>query len=307
MWIAMFVLTALVLLPFVLTSLREVYEANQLVTYADTLLNVQSNRVSVQLSGAGPVVVLIHGFGGWHQTWHGLDQALNQAGYRTVTVDMVGAGASSRSMNPDNYTTAAQARTILSVLDTLGIDQAVLIGHSYGGRVALQMSILQPHRISKIIAIAPEVFAEQRPPVAKLVGLPIVGYALAFWSTMPELVPYGLKAVSKRRDWIPEAAELYARPSRVRGHLSAQICQSTAAKDGDMPVPRHFNNIKTPVYVIWGEQDPVFPAKHGLTMVEKMPDAHLAIIPNCGHIPHAEAPSETWEFVRQALAPTPNQ
>ena len=53
MWIAMFVLTALVLLPFVLTSLREVYEANQLVTYADTLLNVQSDRVSVQLSGAG--------------------------------------------------------------------------------------------------------------------------------------------------------------------------------------------------------------------------------------------------------------
>ncbi len=301
MWIAMILLVTIVLLPFALINYRETTEASQLVKYADSLYQVQSNRIAAQLGGDGPVIVLVHGFGGWHQTWHGLTERLQKAGYRTVAVDMVGAGASTRSTNPDNYTTAAQARTILAVLEQLGIPEYSVIGHSYGGRVALQMSILQPKRINKLMVIAPEVFAEDRPPVAKLVTLPIIGFALAFWSTLPQLIPVGLKSVSKRNDWIELEAETYARPNHVRGHLAAQICQSSAPKDGDMPVPRHYHSINVPTYIIWGELDPIFPAKHALTMVAAMSNAQLAIIPNCGHIPQAEAPAETWQFIEQAL------
>jgi pimeloyl-ACP methyl ester carboxylesterase len=166
----------------------------------------------------------------------------------------------------------------------------------------MQMAILDSTRIHKIIALAPEAYAADRPPMAKLVVVPVIGFALAFWSTSPNLIGVGLRSVSKRKEWV-SLAEIarYAAPLHIKGHLRAQITQSAAPKDGDMPVPRHLGRITCPVYLIWGDGDPVFPATDGLKLVEQLPDAHLAVVANCGHVPHVEAADETWYFVDQAL------
>ena len=297
------VLTLLLILPFVLIYLREQHDATQLLTAETRLLTYRGHSIAVYDYGKGDVVVLLHGFAGWSDTWAEMVTRLVTRNKRVIAIDMIGAGATSRSTNPSDYTTDAQARMILTVLQQLGVATATVIGHSYGGRVALQMGLLDPARIQKIIAIAPEAYATHRPPMAKLVGVPVIGFALAFWSTSPSLIGVGLRSVSKRKEWVTLAEiNRYAAPVRVKGHLRAQITQSVAPKDGDMPVPRHLGRITCPVYLIWGDGDPVFPASHGLMLVEHLPDAHLAIVPNCGHVPHVEAADETWQFVDQALA-----
>jgi pimeloyl-ACP methyl ester carboxylesterase len=188
------------------------------------------------------------------------------------------------------------------VLQRMGIDRATLVGHSYGGRVALQMALYDPERVADIIAIAPETHATARPLIARVVTVPVLGYALAFWSTAPALIRFGLASVCRRTGWLDgERQATYAAPLHVRGHLAAQIVQSGSAKDSDMPVPRHYPHIHVPVHLIWGENDPVFAAKDGVAMVDQMRSCDLSVIPQCGHIPHEEAFDETWAVIQQHL------
>lgn len=256
-------------------------------------------------SGHGPVIVLLHGFGGWHTTWHAVAPALVALGYRVISIDAIGAGASARSHNPLAYTTESQARTVMAILAHRNVTTYTLVGHSYGGRIALQIALYAPQQVQRVIVIAPEVVATERPPIAKIVVVPVIGYALAFWSTAPALVQFGLRGVSKRAGWVTQQHAHYAKSARVRGHLAGQICQSASPKDGDMPVPLHLSTIHCPVFAIWGADDPVFPVRHGVLLVERMPNAHIAVIPNTGHVPHEEALTETLEFMRQALDHTP--
>lgn len=295
-------LVLLLILPYVFIHLRERLAPQHLLTPATRVLTYNGQSVAVRDIGRGDVVILIHGFAGWSDTWDEMVTRLQARQKRVVSVDLIGAGASSRSNNPADYTTDAQARMLLSVMTQLGIEHATLLGHSYGGRVALQTALLAPQRIDAIIALAPEAYASDRPPMAKLVVFPVIGYALAFWSTAPSLIGLGLRSVSRRREWVTaEQIRRYALPVCVQGHLRAQICQSASPKDGDMPVPRHLMRISCPVFLIWGDGDPVFSAGDGLKLVNDLPNAQLAVVPNCGHIPHLEAADEIWHFIDQAL------
>ncbi|MFM2309871.1 MAG: hypothetical protein RLY87_1993 [Chloroflexota bacterium] len=296
-----FLIIGLILIaPYLLIALRENQDPSALLDDNTRHISWNGIPIAVREVGNGPVVVLIHGFGSWLATWSQLQASLVGAGYRVIAVDMIGSGASARSLQANHYTTATQARMILDVLDRIGVNQCTLIGHSYGGRVALQMAIYAPERVIDIIALAPETHATARPAITKLVSIPILGYALAFWSTAPRLIKIGLASVCIRKNWLSaERVARYAAPLRVRGHLAAQIIQSSTPKDGDMPVPTHYRHIQTPVHVIWGEKDPVFPVRDGLTMVNQMPDCDIAVVPACGHIPHEEAFRETWAFILQ--------
>lgn len=298
-----FVIIGLLLIaPYLLISMRENQDLAAL--FDDETRHITWNGVPIAIreQGNGPVVVLLHGFGSWLASWSQLQTSLVGAGYRVIAIDMIGSGASGRSLHAVHYTTASQARMTLDVLERIGVTQCTLIGHSYGGRVALQMAIYAPERIIDIIALAPETHATARPAITKLVSMPIVGYALAFWSTAPRLLKFGLASVCSRKEWLtPERIATYAEPFHVRGHLNAQIVQSSAPKDGDMPVPTHYRHILTPVHVIWGEKDPVFPVRDGLTMVNQMRDCDIAVVPSCGHIPHEEAFSDTWALILQHL------
>ncbi len=295
-------LIAILGLPYVLIRQRETINSTDLAAqYNGQIYPHQYGHTAYYDVGRGPVIVLLHGFGGWQATWHALQGILVARGYRVIGIDALGAGASARPSERAAYTTAAQAQTIIALLAHLGIDKYTVLGHSYGGRIALQMAIYEPTRVSRVIGLAPEVMSTDRPPIAKLVVLPVIGYALAFWSTAPSLVQYGLRGVSKRPAWVQAQHQHYALSAKVRGHLAGQISQSAATKDGDLPVPQHIQDIICPVFVIWGANDPVFPATHAITMVERMQNTQIGIIPNVGHVPHEEAIQETEAFILQAL------
>ena len=301
MW-GIIILVVLCGAPFVLIRRRETSTIQELLGNQGRHITINENHVAVYDQGSGPAIVMLHGFGGWQATWERVQPALQAAGYRTIGIDAIGAGASSRSTRQNDYTTEAQARNVIAVLDALGIDNAAILGHSYGGRIALQTAILAPERVNRIIGLAPESLTKERPSIAKIVTIPIFGYALAFWSTAPSLTGVGLKAVSKRPDWVVARQHEYARSVRVQGHLSGQICQSSAPKDGIKPVPVFYKTITCPVFLIWGDGDPVFAVSTGTTLVENMSDAHLAVIPNTGHVPHEESFDETMAFMHQALS-----
>jgi pimeloyl-ACP methyl ester carboxylesterase len=237
-----------------------------------------------------PAVLLIHGFGAWTFTWRNQARALLAAGYRVVAVDQPGYGASDRPAAP-LYSTWQQAAAHIAVLDALGIRRAHVVGHSFGGRVALQLAIAWPQRVAALVGICPEAFATDRPAIARIAALPLIGYALAFWSLTPALAPVGLRALSANgAPWLtPEVAAGYTAPLAVKGTTAAQVWQARSPKDGPLPVPRNLAAVRQPALLVWGARDRVFPASDGQRLLGILPDARLHIVPEAGHLPHEDA------------------
>jgi pimeloyl-ACP methyl ester carboxylesterase len=306
--IPMVFFAALIAGAYVLTPLRERLTLREFAG-DDRFVRVAGHDIHYTDDGPrdAPAVVLAHGFGAWSFTWRAQRQALLEAGYRVIATDQIGYGASARPSAPI-YTTQLQAELILGALDALGVAEAAWVGHSFGARVALQAALLAPARVRSLVAIAPEAFATARPPIAKLVDVPLLGYALAFYSAMPRLVRPGLKYVSKDHAWLTEEAVAgYAAPARVRGTTAAQVWQARSPKDGELPVPTNLGAVTQRALLIWGADDPVFPVADARRLAKILPRTTLRVIDGVGHLPHEEREAEVTaaivKFLREDEGP----
>ena len=300
--IPLLLLAALLLAPLALVPLRERLTPRAFAG-DDCFVTAGGYAIHYQDDGPrdAPPVVLLHGFGAWTFTWRAQRAALLRAGYRVIATDQIGYGASDRPAAPV-YTTRAQAELILAALDALGVEAAHLVGHSFGARVALQIALIAPPRVRSLVAIAPEAFATERPPIGRLAALPLIGYALAYYSLGPRLVRPGLKYVAKRHDWLTdEAVAGYAAPMRVRGSAAAQVWQARSPKDGARPVPPRLAEVAQPALVIWGADDPVFPADDAHRLVQILPNARLVLLDGTGHLPHEERAGDVTKAILEFL------
>lgn len=274
----------------------------------DRFVQVQGYAIHYQDDGPAdaPTVVLVHGFGAWAFTWRAQRRALLAAGYRVITTDQIGYGASARPAGPV-YTTELQATLLAGALDALGVRAAHFVGHSFGGRVAMQLALDDPARVRSLVVLAPEAFASMRPPIARLVDLPVLGYALAFYSTAPRLVRPGLRFVSKAHAWLTEdVVQGYAAPVAVRGTTLAQVWQARSPKDSDpaRAVPARLRELGQRTLVIWGAADPVFPVADAHRLLGMLPNATLRVIEGSGHLPHEEYEPATTAAILEFLRAT---
>jgi len=104
-------------------------------------------KLAQQQLGNGADVVLVHGLAANRAFWYPLGTALAQR-FRVTLYDLRGHGYSERPA--EGYGAVEQARDLLALLDQLGIERAALVGHSYGGAIALEAAILQPQRCTHV-------------------------------------------------------------------------------------------------------------------------------------------------------------
>jgi pimeloyl-ACP methyl ester carboxylesterase len=100
-----------------------------------------------------PEVVMLHGFLGNLAVWHLYMAPILRREYRVTTYDLRGHGYS--SVTPTGYTAAEMAQDLRCLLDELGIERPILVGHSFGADVALYFSLLYPERVAKLVALEP--------------------------------------------------------------------------------------------------------------------------------------------------------
>jgi pimeloyl-ACP methyl ester carboxylesterase len=107
-----------------------------------------------QQAGSGPDVVLIHGVTGDLSIWF-LSQAMGvlSRSFRVTAYDLRGHGYS--QVTPDGYTSADQAADTLAIMDALDIERALLVGHSFGGVIAMHTAVLVPERIDALVVSDP--------------------------------------------------------------------------------------------------------------------------------------------------------
>src|ERR1700756_2391014 len=116
---------------------------------------VETNGIRMHLAeaGAGPLVMLCHGFPECWYSWRHQLSALAEAGYRAVAPDMRGYGQTDRPEAIDQYTQLHHVGDMVGVLDALGAETAVIVGHDWGAPVAWNAALMRPDRFPAVAAL----------------------------------------------------------------------------------------------------------------------------------------------------------
>ena len=254
-----------------------------------------------------PTLLLSHHFYGSTAVWDRLVPHLADR-HRIVAWDRPGFGLTERPVRgqrPINpYTRAAAARLGWSLLDTLGVDRAVLVGASAGGTNVLEMYAQAPERVRALILLAPAITGDvgAPPPLRPLLRSAQVR------RIAPRVVERLVGEVSRERStrsWAdPSRAEdqdlaPYRDLLRVQGWSRGLWEVMTAEPPPDLRSV--LRRIDVPTLVVTGAQDRTIQPRWGRWVAANVPTGRFALIDDCGHVPHQERPTELAAVLRPFL------
>jgi pimeloyl-ACP methyl ester carboxylesterase len=246
--------------------------------------------------GEGPPVVLLHGLASSIYTWKDVLPVL-AAHHDVVAIDLPGFGGSAV---PDHPGGEPAVRSVLGLLDRLGIPRASFVGNSLGGAIAVAIAAWAPERVDRLVLIdaAGYNFASgDRPFVLRLAaGVPaVVAEALP----VRPLVTLGLRQVFHddrmvTRDRVAE----YVAPLRRPG--AARAVRGMLLGADSLGFPGIVRGVRAPTLVIWGRHDTWVPVRDAARFAADIPGARVAVL-EAGHMPQEERPAETAALIAEFL------
>ena len=244
------------------------------------------------VAGRGPAVVLLHGLGGFAESWrHTIDALATRA--TVFAVDLPGFGRSAKPRTA--YRLGYFARALHAFLDTLGLAQVSLVGHSLGGSVAVTYALTHPARVERLALVAALVpgFSFRMSLGHRLIALPVIGEALALCGR-----PSVYKAAVARCFHIDRPAEvdfLVEHDYATRTSPEARAAWLATARhirsdfvDHRADYRRAIATLDLPVLLVHGRQDPAVSREHVAEVAAGFPRAALRWVDGCGHFPHLE-------------------
>jgi pimeloyl-ACP methyl ester carboxylesterase len=271
--------------------------------------------VAPQRQPNGHTVVLFHGnnFAGFY--FGNVIDALRTEGFRVVVPDQMGYGRSSKPIIPYNFPDWARNTTL--VLDSLKIDKAIIVGHSMGGMLAARFATQYPDMVERLVLYNPIGLVDprfDRPWDSTDEGCKRT-LAATYQTIRGGLMRY---VAHNPAAWTPQF-EAYAR-IRYSWTLGADwprlaMVQTLLGQVQYLdPVVTDWAHIKAPTLVFGGAEDtlpgsPVVFKQRMKFVAETIPNGkgRLHLIPGLGHVPHMEAPEQTYPpliaFLKERLSP----
>ena len=247
-------------------------------------------------AGEGPPMVLLHGAGDNSLDWRWVMPSL-AATHRVYAPDLPGSPDSDRP--PADYSPAFFGRFVAGFLDALGIERAAMVGNSLGGLVALRVALSEPARVGALVLVDSAGLGRAVNPAFTSVNVPGLGEAaMPFWRTPigAHQRAWGRTALlfahppgSVPREWLAEQRRLARSPGYLEAHLSVLRALVRPLGQRDVLVER-LPSLEVPTLVVWRARDRVFPESHAREAAARLREGSLAVIPNCGHMPHVECP-----------------
>lgn len=271
-------------------------------------LMVDGQPLHVLRAGAGPTVVLIHGASGNLRDWtQGAFAAISER-CDTIAFDRPGLGRSGWP-GPAGATMAEQVRRMRLGLRELGVERAYLVGHSYGGSIALNWALTAPESVRGLLLIgAPsQVWQGGLGLTTDLLANPYSGPLIA--QAVPALLPNVVAETAIARVFAPNPTTPgywgHLRPDLVLAPtaLRANALQLAALKEQIRTMAPRYPGLRMPIQLVHGAADATVPiAIHSDVLVGQSPQAELTRLPGVGHMPHHAALPETLAALARLLA-----
>jgi len=258
-----------------------------------------------EVCGRGPPILFLHGFGTNMYSWRYWVTPLSEQ-YQLILVDLKGFGSSPKP--PDkHYSIADQATLISQFIRRHNLRNLTIIGHSFGGGVALVTALYlteqDPNRLAKLILIDSIAYEQSLPQFIKLLRMPIVGGFLLYLFPIESQVRSILQLAYYDNNKISdEAVTAYAKAlDTAEGRYALIQTAKQIVPANVKELIARYQTIKVPTLILWGREDKIVPLEVGNLLYQAISHSKLAIIDQCGHMPHEEEPEKALAIVQRFM------
>ncbi len=275
-----------------------------------SFVTVHGHRRAYVRAGSGSPVLLLHGVGCDHRTWAPVIERLARH-HTVIAPDLLGHGRSDKPRA--DYSLGGYANGMRDLLTVLGIDKVTVVGHSFGGGVAMQFAYQYPERTERIVLVSsgglgpdvtPAIRAITTPGFHQAMGvLTLPGIRHVAATTLRVLSATGLP---RTRD-LDEVANVYEQFSDPRQRAAIRhVVRAVVDWKGQVVTmsDRAYLTREMPMLVIWGADDHVIPAKHAAHAAALAPGAQVQVLDRAGHFPHKDHPERFVDLVEEFIAGT---
>lgn len=265
-------------------------------------------RLHFAVQGEGKPVILIHGFAANLFSWRHLVSELAQT-HKVYLIDLKGFGESPKP-DDDAYSVYDQAQLILDFIQREKLSDITLVGHSYGGGVALvtALHLLEQRTASlhKMVLIDNIAYPQETPFFMDMLATPFLGRLLANVLPVNFQVRNVLEKAYYNDSLITEKiVSAYASPLRSNGAIDALVSTARQVFPSDLDqLSKRYSDIHIPTQIIWGQYDEIISPAIAEKLHHNIQHSSLNIIPDCGHIPHEECPELTIPLILRFIRST---
>ena len=232
------------------------------------LIKIDELVTRYKVLGKGKPLLFLHGWGGSSDSFYRLQKILSRD-YKTIALDLPGFGET--DFPPSPWRVQDYKNFVLAFTQKRGLETFCLIGHSFGGRIAILLSALHPEKVEKLVLISAAGITHEKSPeeraisfVAKL-GKRIISLPLI--NRLEEPTRYLFYKLIRRQDY----------------YLAKGVMRETIQNVIREDLRKYLPNITLPTLIVWGDKDDVTPLADAYIMQKEIPHAKLKIIKGGSH------------------------
>ncbi|MDZ4232127.1 MAG: alpha/beta hydrolase [Candidatus Pacearchaeota archaeon] len=248
---------------------------------------VKGIETNYTVEGLGTPLLILHGWGSSSESWERVQSELAHDGFSVICLDLPGFGKTFPP--PEAWGVSLYAAFVLSFLAQLGLNRVVLLGHSFGGQIAVRIASEHPDLAEKLILVAPAALRHDPGVATKAAAVAAKTAGALFYLFPASKLKQNMKSLLymllRRRDYL-----------QAEG-VMRQVFQRVIREDSTSFLSR----ISAPTLLIWGDRDSFVPLEDAFELERSIPHATLKVIPNVGHSPQLAVPEETISLIREFL------
>lgn len=254
----------------------------------DQSIYIDGLKINYKIGGAGVPILILHGWESSSDKWQKVGEFLVQNNFLVIIPDLPGFGKS--SLPPIPWTVSDYLELVVKFVEKLYAKNDIsghffLLGHSFGGRIAIKFGAVYPEKISGfILCSAGGIISKKRAKVK-----------FFYLLTKSGKIFFSLPILRGTQNFVRKA--LY-RLAGTRDYLRASpLMRETMKKIISENLIPYLSKIKISTLIIWGAKDKILPLGDARIIKEKIQNSTLEIIPNVGHAPNLEAPEMLSKIV----------
>jgi pimeloyl-ACP methyl ester carboxylesterase len=281
-------------------------KAEELIPPTGNLIEIDGNQIRYVDEGQGRPIVFVHGLGGQLHHFKGplFDHLKNE--FRLIALDRPGSGYSVRKAGSTGRL-REQAAVVAGLIERLGVEKPLVVGHSLGGMISLTLALEHPGKVGALALLSPLTTRVTNPPEG-FAGLAIASPLVRWFLANTLAIPMSAKAAPQTLDFVfgPQAPTadygvagggwLGLRPA----HFYATSTDYVAVNDEIDALAARVGEIKIPVGVLFGDKDRVLDfEEQGQSMSSRIDGVEVEIVEGIGHMPQFVATQATLAFIRR--------
>jgi pimeloyl-ACP methyl ester carboxylesterase len=252
--------------------------------------------------GKGSPLLLIHGFGASTYTWRFVAPELAKT-HRVIAVDLKGFGQSDKPFD-DRYSIFDQAELLAQLIEEKDLRNLTLVGHSFGGGVALLLALQANKRldgrITRLVLLDSIAYPQHIPVFFRLLDVPLVSQ-LGVRMVPPSVQTRVALEIAYFDDSKIDPAEIeaYAAPLKTAAGKHAIIHSARQILPEDIAeLSESYKTIELPTLILWCDHDRIVPLEVGLRLRRTLPNSTLRLVEDCGHMPQEEQPASALSLIK---------